>query len=146
MTFYIYGAKRPGRAEVLAGSAAYAPLGINRRNPRGIFPGRVGFNHRDSPNGTVSGAIPALHPVSKRQAIFSNPHRVAYLYGGFLLFSDSLNSSRRAHFGAFGALRSAVTILVRGFRLHQGLESGRRPQNLVRAYRHAELARCAVSG
>ena len=132
MSFYIDGAKRPGRAEVLAGSAAYAPLGINLRNPWGIFPGRVGFNHRDSPDRTVSGAIPALHPVSKWQAIFLNPHQVAYLYGGFLLLGYLLNGPAWTYFGADSTFWPAVALLVGRLRLHQVLKSGGRSQHVVR--------------
>ena len=62
----------------------------------------------------------------------------------FLLYADRLDSACRANLTAGGTLRTAVTVLITHYRLHEMLQVRRRTQHTVLAGAHAELAGGAV--
>ena len=88
----------------------------------------------------MASAVAAIHPVRKRHAVLFHPDGMADLNRRFFRKTGQAYRIRRTNLGAFSALRTTVTTLIRHFGLHQGRQTGRRPQYAVGTYRHAELA------
>ena len=79
MAFYVYGRERTGRAEVLAGSAAYATFLIHSGYEEGFFVLRIEFYHPDGPRRASACTVAATYSVSIDYAVVKINHGVAYL-------------------------------------------------------------------
>ena len=128
-----YCADGPDRAEILAGSAARAPVLEYRRNlQRGFVVGIQGDHHYGSRR-AVAGAVAAADPIADRQAVVPVPYGPAYAHCRFLFASQREYRPGGAEFAARRAFRAAPAFLIRRIRLHKVLRVKRRAKNPVGA-------------
>ena len=144
MSFYVNGAERPCRAQVLACAASYAALRIDNRYSEGFAVSGNGMYHLYGPGRAVSCTVPARNAACIHHAILIYHHGMSYLYRGFLSLCYRPDRSRRTYFRAFRTLRPAPAPFKGHFRLHEGQQGRRRPQYLLRADCDAQLAGGAV--
>ena len=122
MTFNVYCRERLRRTEILAGSAADAPLLIHCRDAEGSFIFRIEFHQFDCPDRTPARTVAATDPVSLHDAIVKIDDCVTDLCRGFLFPGDFKNGIVGADLGTSGAFRTAESPFVRHFRLHKGVQ------------------------
>ena len=118
VTFDIYCAERAHRAEVFAGSAAYAALGVNHRDARRSIVARLRWHHLYCAYRAVAGTVATLHAIGERHAILFHPHRMTYVNSRFFGRGYLDNRPGGTHLGAAGALGAAVAALIGHFGLH----------------------------
>ena len=104
--------ERTRRAQVLAGSAAYATLDIDRRNLRCIGIVAVIRYHGYRSCRTVAGAISAIDSLRNGQAVAFNPNGMTDLYRRLLGTRDLAYGSRWTHLRTLGTLRTAISAFV----------------------------------
>ena len=97
VTFDIYGAERAHRAEVFAGSAAYAALGVDHRNVRRIGIVRVQMHHTYGSHRAMACAVAAFHALADRKAEVPEPYRVPHLNRALLLYRYAADRAGRAY-------------------------------------------------
>lgn len=119
VSFNVNRAERTSRTQVFARSATDATRLVDGRYFRRMLVVGVERHHCDCPGRTMACAIATLHAVCQRHAVLLNPHRMAYLRGRLLRPCDWLDCSRRANLAALGALRAAISALVRHRWLHE---------------------------
>ena len=130
------GADGPGRAQVLAGAAADAQGRVDGRDAHAAL--RV-LDHGDRPDGAMAGAVAAACAVLRDTEGAVDAGRADMVAGLFLL-GNGADGAAGADFAAGGAFWPAVAALEGHLRLHEMIEVRGRPQDVVRALRHAELA------
>ena len=119
VSFNVNRAERTSRTQVFARSAAYATRLVDGRYFRRMLVIGVKRHHGYCPGGTMARTVAALHAVCQRHAVLLNPHRMAYLRGRLLRPCDRFDCSRRTNLAALGALRAAISALVRHRWLHE---------------------------
>ena len=130
VALYIDGTERAGGTEVLAGTAADTPLGIDRRH--GVCTA-VDMYHSDRPRRAMAGTVAALDTVGKRHTVLAHPYGMPYLRGGLVLACDGTDSACGAYLAATGALGAAVAALVGHHGLHQRKDILRGTQHVIGA-------------
>ena len=146
MTFYIQGAERTGRAQILARAATDTFLFVYDRNLEGVGVRRVGGDHLDSLCRAMALTIVAGLTVAQRNTVFLNPNSVSDLCSRFVGDRERLDSPRRTNLGTLDALRTAITTLERHLGLHHFQQRGGRTQHFIRTNRYTELARGTMLG
>ena len=106
MPFHIDCTERPCRAEVLARSAADAPLGIDSRNPYRIHIITVGRDHKYRPGRTVTGTVAAFYTICQRNAVLPYPDCMTDTCGRLLLNSYRSDGTCRADIRAACTFRT----------------------------------------
>ena len=91
-------------------------------------------------------AVSTLHAVCQRHAIILNPYRMADLYCRLIRPGNRFDCPGGTNFAAFGALRPAVSTLVRHRGLHERRQTCGRTKHAVGTCRHAKLASRTVLG
>ena len=119
VSFDVNRAERTRRTQVFARSATYAACLVDGRYFQRMLVVGVERHHCDCPSGTMACAVAALHAVCQRHAVLLNPHRMAYLHSRLLRPCDRFDCSRRTNLAALGALRAAISALVRHRWLHE---------------------------
>ena len=111
MPFDIDSAEGASRTEVLAGTAAYAALGVNHRDARRSIVARLRWHHLYCAYRAVAGTVATLHAIGERHAILFHPHSMTYVnsrfFGGGYLDNRPGGTHLRAAFG-LGAVLSAL--------------------------------------
>ena len=134
-----------GGADIFACTAAQATFSIYHGDARGILSFALLY-HFDCAVGTVTLAVVAADAILVGDAVIGYPHGCTYFCRAFLFWHYRFNGSGGAHIGTRCACWAAETALERHFGLHQAVDASRRAQHIVGAFRHAQLACCAVCG
>ena len=116
--FHINCAERSGRAEVLAGTAAYALVLVNSRNLHCAVRAFVVY-HLDSSCRAVTCAVAAADAIGEHYAIFLDPNGVTHVDVGLFLTGNGLDGTGRADLAAAGAFGTAIAALKRHRGLHE---------------------------
>ena len=119
--FHINRAKRSGRAEVLAGTAADAFGRLDGGDHYGLTVMLV-FHHLDSTGGAVAFAVAAADAVGEYHTVILDPNGMSDMDVGLFLACDGLDGTSRADLAATRAFGTAVAALKRHYRLHEMLE------------------------
>lgn len=125
--------KRPGRTEILTGSAADAAAFVDSGHVGRLIVVGIAGNHLDSSNRTVTGTVTALNTVAQGNAVLFNPNGMSNLGRCLILMAQGLDGSSWADLRTAIAFRPAVTYLVAHRGQHQVHEVGGRTQHLVGA-------------
>ena len=144
MAFYVDGAERACRTQVLTGSTSDALLGVYCRNLERFGIRRVGRNHQNSSCGAMACTVSTCLFVGERDATFFHPYGMAYLDGRLFGFIYQVNGTCRTDFRTFRAFGAAITAFVRCGRLHERVKRRRRTEHFVGADRYAKLASGAM--
>ena len=136
-------AKRSGRAEVLAGTAADAFVFVHGRHLHLAVWAFVVY-HLDGSRGAVTRTVATRYTIGQYHAILLDPHSMSDMDVGLCLACDGFDGTGWADLAATCAFGAAVAALKRHDGLHEVLEVSRRPQNVVRATRNTELASRAM--
>ena len=128
VSFYIDCTERSGGAEILALAAP---------DTFSVIHAECSLCHIDGLYRTMSCAETAGLVCSGQQAVLLYPLGVTDTDGGLLLFGDSFDCPRRAHFAAVCTLRTTVAALETHLGLHQSHRIGRWAQHVIRARTHA---------
>ena len=116
--FYVYRAERSGRAEVLAGTAAYAFVLVHGRHLHCAVRAIV-VNHLDSSCRAVTCAVAAADAVGQHHAIVLDPYGMPHMDICLLLTGNGLYGTGRADLAAAGAFGTAIAALKRHRGLHE---------------------------
>ena len=139
ISFHINRAERSGGAEVLAGTAADAAVFVHGghfyRTIRSVV-----IHHLDGSRRAMALAVAARNTVAQRNAVLLDPYGVADVNHRLFLTREVLDGAGRANMAALHAFGTAVAALKRHGGLHEVLQVGGGPKDIVRALRHAELA------
>ena len=129
-----------GGTEVFASPASYTFLFVDSRyGHRGLIIGVRG-HHLDGLHRAMPSAVAAIDAIPQGEAVFRYHDGVPYLDALFFLPLYGLDSSCRTHIGAPRTFRPAIPAFVRHHRLHDGHQSGRGSEHLIRTLRHTQLA------
>ena len=139
MSFYIDGTVWTCRTQVLAGTATDTFLFVDDRLLDGVRVVLVDRDHLDRLCRTMALAVAALNTVGHRNTILMDRNGMTNLDGRLIRPCDQLDGAGRADFRALHTFRTAITALVRHFRLHEVLQLGGRTKHLVRTSRDAKL-------
>ena len=71
-------AERPRRTKVLAGTTAYATLGVNHGYLYRLLVVGVNGHHLYGSRRTMAGAVATAHSFRHGQTVFLDPHGMAY--------------------------------------------------------------------
>ena len=108
--FHINRAKRSGRAEVLAGTAADAFVFIHGGHLyRTVWTFVV--HHLNGSCGAVAGAVATADAVGQYHAVLLDPNSMADMDGRFFLTGNGLDGTGRAYLAATCAFGTAVATL-----------------------------------
>ena len=118
IALYIDGAEGSCGAEVFAFAATDTFLGVNDRYFHRLAVNLL-LDHLDCPRRAVSCTGTAVITVGNGNTVLLNPHGVADMDSGLLLFGNGFDGTRRAHLRATCTLRTAVAALERHLRLHE---------------------------
>ncbi len=119
--FHINRAKRSGRAEVLAGTAADAFVLVHGRHLHLAVRSFV-VDHLNGTRRTVACAVAARHTVGQYHTVFLNPHGMSDMDVGLCLAGNGLDGTGGADLAATRAFGTAVAALKRHDGLHEVLE------------------------
>ena len=157
MPHHIDGGERTCRTEILAGSAAYALLGVDGRYHKvlaviallaaaSVTVVPLERHHLYGSGRTMPCAVAALLAVPHRDTVVHHPLRMADLGRGLLGLVNRAYGTGGADLRAFRTLRTAVTPLVGHLRLHHAHQVRSRTQHSVGTHRDAELTSGAMLG
>ena len=135
---HINRAKRSGRAEVLAGTAADAFVLVHGRHLHLAVRAFV-VDHLNGSRRAVAGTVATRYAIGQYYTVFLYPHGMADMDVGFCLAGNGLDGTSRADFAATCAFGTAVTALKRHHGLHEMHQVGRRTQYVVGATGYTEL-------
>ena len=108
--FHINRAKRSGRAEVLAGTAADAFVLVHGRHLySAVWPFVV--YHLDGSSRAMTCAVATTDVVGQHNAIFLDPNGMPRMDNGLFLSRNGLDGTRRTYLAAAGAFGTAVAAL-----------------------------------
>lgn len=144
VAFYMDGAERLCRTEVLACSATDASAHIYGRELESVLVVLVDWHHENGSRRTVAGTVAAFHFIRKDDAVLLRPDGMTNLDCRFVFLLDRLDGTGRTNLAASVALWSAVSTLIRKGWLHQMHQVSRWSEHIVRAFCHAELAGSAM--
>ena len=116
--FHINCAKRSGRAEVLAGTAADAFVLVHGRHLHLAVRTFV-IHHLDSSSGAVACTVAAADAVGEHYAIFLDPYGMTHVDVSLFLTGNGLDGTGRADLAAAGAFGAAIAVLKRHRGLHE---------------------------
>ena len=120
ISFHINRAKRSGRAEVFAGTAADAFVLVHGRHL--YFPvWSFIVYHLDGTCRAVACAIAATHTIGQYDAIIFNPNGMTHMDTSFFLTGNGLDGTSGADLAASRAFGTAIAALKRHRRLHEVL-------------------------
>ena len=125
-------AKRPGGAEVFAGTATDALVFVYGRHFHRAIRTFI-VNHLDGTRQAMAFAVAAANTVGQHHAIFLDPHGMTNVLRRFFFPRDGFDGTSRTDLAAPCTFGAAVTALKRHHRLHEVLEISRGAQNIVRA-------------
>ena len=109
-------------AEVLAGSATYAAVGIDRRHQDRLVGILIAWHHKYGAGRTMAGAVAALHTTAVSHTVVGHDDGKADMDGRFLLFGDMVDGSGGAYLATTCTLGAAEATLERHLGLHEGVE------------------------
>ena len=118
ITFHINRAERSGRAEVLAGAAAYAFILVHGRHLHCAVRAFVVY-HLDGSRRAMTGAVAAADAVGQHHAIVLDPHGMPHMDICLLLTGNGLDGTGRADLAATCAFGTAIAALKRHRGLHE---------------------------
>ena len=119
--FHINRAKRSGRAEVLAGTAADAFVLVHGRHLHLAVRSFV-VDHLNGTRRTVARAVAARHTVGQYHTVFLNPYSMSDMDVSLCLAGNGLDGTGGADLAATRAFGTAVAALKRHDGLHEVLE------------------------
>ncbi len=114
--FHVNRAKRSGRAEVLAGTAADAFVLIHGRHLHLAVWSFIVY-HLDGTCGAMTCAVAASDAVGQHNAIIFNPNGMTHMDAGLLFPCDRFDGTSGADLAAAGAFGTAIA----AFKRHRGL-------------------------
>ena len=118
--FHINCAKRSGRAEVFAGTAADAFVLVHGRY---LYLAVRAFvvHHLNGTCGAVARTVAATHTVGQYDAIIFNPNGMTHMDTSFFLTGNGLDGTSGADLAASRAFGTAIAALKRHRGLHEVL-------------------------
>ena len=119
--FHINRAKRSGRAEVLAGTAADAFVFVHGRHLHLAVRAFV-VDHLNGSCRAVTSAVAARYAVGQYHTVFLNPYGMSDMDVGLCLSGNGLDGTSGADLAATRAFGTAVAALKRHDGLHEVLE------------------------
>ena len=130
ISFHVNCAKRSGRAEVLAGTAAYAFVLVHSRH---LYLAIWAFviHHLDSSSGAMAGAVAAADTVGQHHAVILDPNGMTHVDVSLFLTGDGLDGTGRADLAATCAFGTAVAALKRHDGLHEMHQVGGGTQDVI---------------
>ena len=81
VSFHIHCAEGTRGTQILARSATYAALDINRRDLARAAVARLQRHHSDGTRWAMTGAVVAILVVTQHDTILTDPYGMSYLYG-----------------------------------------------------------------
>ena len=120
ISFHINRAKRSGRAEVLAGTAADAFVLVYGRHLHLAVRTFVVY-HLNGTCGAVACAVAAADTVGQHNTIIFNPNGMTYMDASFFLAGNGLDGTGRADLAASRAFGATIATLKRHRGLHEVL-------------------------
>ena len=118
--FHINCAKRSGRAEMFAGTAADAFVLVHGRH---LYLAVWAFvvHHLNGTCGAVARTVAATHSIGQYDAIIFNPNGMTHMDAGLLFPCDRFDGTSGADLAAAGAFGTAIAALKRHRGLHEVL-------------------------
>ena len=128
--FHVNCAERVGRAEVLAGAAAYAFVLVHSRH---LYLAIWAFviHHLDSSSGAMAGAVAAADTVSQHHAVLFDPNGMSDMDVGLFLTGNGFDGTGRADLATACAFGATVTAFKRHHRLHEVHQIGGGTQDVI---------------
>ena len=125
-------AKRSGRAEVFAGTAADAFVLVHGRHFDGAVRAFV-VDHHDGSCWAMAFTVAATDAIGQYDTVVFNPHGVTDMLHSLLFPCDGLDGTGRADLATTGAFRAAIAAFKRHHGLHKVHQVGGGTQDVVRA-------------
>ena len=132
MAFYINGTERTGRTKVFTCTATDTFFNIDNRYLPGIWIISYRRYHLDGIHRTMACTVSAIHIIRQHHTVLAYPYGMTDMNSRFVGLRNRTDSTGRAYFRTFRTFRTAISPLVRHFRLHQSHQILRRMQNLAR--------------
>ena len=119
VSFHINGTERTRRTKVFACTTTDTTFGVDDRNLQRFRIVGILRNHLDSTCRTMAGTITTLLTISVHDTVFWYPYGMTDLDSALFFLADRLDSTSRTYKRTLVTFRSAITALVRCFRLHE---------------------------